>query len=697
MASSAAPAAPQSFMEIWNTHNKAVEREIDIIIAKAAAGANIPLDPNGNPGVDESQRVRALQTLKRAFLKGVEDITWSEKDIELSATEFVSKFFVHIKGKLKKDASRKNVLQQLLNLRTNEDVRDVFEPLGPGSQCAKAGKVGAPVDDPDCYICGVVMESPPQASPECEHIIPAFTALGHGALITRTFDSEKDDTDIAELFRREYAYSHQCCNRVKSDYLWIKFKGKIDDPDGIPQFEVNYQELNTVLNKLPGYSGYDCETIKQGKNWKNKGWVPSRKTFIVENYLNPMMEAINANVNANQYSSLAYHAHYRWKQVNALSQLTPAVLAAFFLDQDADAAQRQQAATAAAAAAEAANNTQNITEVVAKKRLSFLLKPEYLKGIFLKVYESATNKPGDPDRSSRNAGLKVFYGTITTPTLSGIIGNFSENSIITKQNELITQLYAHYKAQLTNQGYAFPPDTAAAGGKRRMKGGAELIYNSDADTELIKLLNEDIAATAKTESELSNLPPAEVFESSSGKWWIDTESAADAMESEDGAAASSAASVTGSPPRGSTPPPSAPPSQAEIFTPPARPFPGSPSSASTESDIADPKAASAAAAAAPARTADYQLTQPGSVTRSRKRYPSASAASASAAPVSTSAASAAPDPAAGLKRRQPLPLSLPGRVVRRNFPGGLRFTIRRRSETRQTKKNRRRKVIEVSV
>jgi len=666
-------------MEIWNNHNKAVEREIDIIIAKAADGAGVNLDPNGNPTV-ESQRVRALQTLKRAFLKGVEDITWSEKDIELSATEFVSKFFVHIKGKLKKNGD-KNVLQQLLGLRPNEDVRDVFEPLGPGSQCAKAGKVGAPVDDPNCYICGVLMGVDGQASPECEHILPAFTALGHGALITRTFDSEKDDTDIAELFRREYAYSHQCCNRVKSDYLWIKFKGKIDDPDGIPQFEVNYQELNTVLNKLPGYEGYDCKTIKAGQRW-DKEWVTSRKRFIVDNYLNPMMEAINANVNANQYSSLAYHAHYRWKQVNALSQLSPAVLAAFFLDQDADAAQRQEAARAAEAAAEAANNTANINEDAAKKRLSFLLKPEYLKGIFLKVYESAINKPGNVDRTSRNAGLKVFYSEkITPPKLpDDVRGNFSENSIVTKQNELITQLYAHYKAQLKTQGYTIP-DTAAAGGKRRMKGGAELIYDSEADTELINLLERDIAATAATERELSKiLPPAKDFESSSGNWWIDTESAADAMESEDDAAAA-AASVTGSPPRGRTPPPSAPQSQEPLFTPSLPALPGSPSAASAESDAA----ASASAA--------YQLPQAGRVTRGKK-YPAApDTAAPDTAAAAPDTAAAAPAPVSGEKRRPP---PLPG-VIRRIFRGGFRFTIRRRSESRQTKKNRRRKVIEVNV
>jgi hypothetical protein len=678
-------------MEIWNNHNKAVEREIDIIIAKAAAGADIKLDPNGNP-TDESQRVRALQTLKRAFLKGVEDITWSEKDIELSATEFVSKFFVHIQGKLKKDPRGKNVLQQLLNLSPNEDVRVVFEPLGPGSQCAKAGKVGAPVDDPNCYICGVKMREKGQASPECEHILPAFTALGHGALITRTFDSEKDDTDIAELFRREYAYSHQCCNRVKSDYLWIKFKGKIDDPDGIPQFEVNYQELNTVLNKLPGYEGYDCKTIKAGQGW-NKEWVTSRKRFIVDNYLNPMMEAINANVNANQYSSLAYHAHYRWKQVNALSQLSPAVLAAFFLDQDADAAQRQEAARAELAAAEAANNTENINEDAAKRRLSFLLKPEYLKGIFLKVYESATSRPPEDNalRGSRNAGLKAFYNKkITPPKLPDVRGNFSENSIVTKQNELITQLYAHYKAELTKQGYAFPPDTAEVGGKRRMKGGAELIYDPSADTELINLLERDIAATAAAEIELSKiLPPAEDFESSSGKWWIDTELAA-AMESKDDAAAA-AASVTGSPPRGRTPPPSAPRSQEPLFTPSLPALPGSPSAASSESDAA----ASASAAS--------QQPLPGRVTRSKK-YPAAAAsaaapdtaaaASAAAPDTAAAASAAAPAPAAGLKRRLE---SLPGRAVRRGFRGGFRFTIRRRSDTRQTKKNRRRKVIEVSV
>jgi hypothetical protein len=45
----------------------------------------------------------------------------------------------------------------------------------------------------------------------------------------------------------------------------------------------------------------------------------------------------------------------------------------------------------------------------------------------------------------------------------------------------------------------------------------------------------------------------------------------------------------------------------------------------------------------------------------------------------------------------PPPPSAVGVGDKRKLSGGLRFTIRRRSETRQTKKNRRRKVIEVSV
>ena len=126
--------------------------------------------------------------------------------------------------------------------------RGVFEYVNPEAQCnnvlkkkkmeldsaegKKALQENQPAKDlannPNiCYLCGTVMENGVQDM-ECEHILPILAAASNlyiyntklkEYLADQTlFDAKKTMSQILNL---EYAWSHQCCNQLKSDFNFL--------------------------------------------------------------------------------------------------------------------------------------------------------------------------------------------------------------------------------------------------------------------------------------------------------------------------------------------------------------------------------------------------------------------------------------------------------------------------------------------
>ena len=213
------------------------------------------------------------------FKARIKNITWSESDRTLSATEFYRKFLAntldpHAVGK--------------------DNFRDMFEHLGPVAQCAAAEKFIARMTTYDwntCYICGHPIHDVYNPLPgnrvihatrECEHILPAFTALGFKALIQKTQNARNNDSPFYEY---EYANSHKYCNQTKGDDLWIACVNGI--------FAVNDQVLLNTFADLVRKTNHDAMEVKALWNPKRQVFTANRIQHIKLAYLNPLINLIN--------------------------------------------------------------------------------------------------------------------------------------------------------------------------------------------------------------------------------------------------------------------------------------------------------------------------------------------------------------------------------------------------------------------
>lgn len=69
-----------------------------------------------------------------------------------------------------------------------------------------------------CYLCGRAIQ-PGEPTMECEHVLPVITALSHIWLAQERIATYTNEE--RKILRLEYAWSHKCCNRFKSNYDFI--------------------------------------------------------------------------------------------------------------------------------------------------------------------------------------------------------------------------------------------------------------------------------------------------------------------------------------------------------------------------------------------------------------------------------------------------------------------------------------------
>jgi hypothetical protein len=219
------------------------------------------------------------------FKKNVEKITWNDSDMTLSPSKFISKFFA---GLSLVDATSGSGGKQ-------KTVRDLYERISPTSQCAAVEKRFVPVIDWNiCYICGTEIldrynpRSPgnnggthPHSSRQCEHVLPAFTALGYDGLIQTAKLPEVYDAEIEQFHRHEYAESHECCNQVKSDDLWITYSHN----NG--KYEIDDAALKSTLTEIKRASTHDCPNVDR------RFTVNVRAEEIKRLFLTPLVTLIN--------------------------------------------------------------------------------------------------------------------------------------------------------------------------------------------------------------------------------------------------------------------------------------------------------------------------------------------------------------------------------------------------------------------
>jgi len=192
-----------------------------------------------------------------------------------------------------------------------ENARGWLEPSTPQTQC---GNVIPNWRENDlCYICGLPFGRDPGNSPECEHILPVFQASCFLTLyksnygrrptedVYRTISDEKEKHRIDNLWKEmdmEYAWSHRCCNQLKSDWSFLKYNNE----EGV--FEFDEKTCKILLDGIAkGRNLFAKDTTKsrdycsnianvlKGQNYKT--WLNARIESIFERQIRPICNYLN--------------------------------------------------------------------------------------------------------------------------------------------------------------------------------------------------------------------------------------------------------------------------------------------------------------------------------------------------------------------------------------------------------------------
>jgi hypothetical protein len=264
--------------------------------AAAALAGNFP-----NDSLEFNKKIKF-------FEDALSTISWTDNDITLSPTEFYNKFFAYCL----------NIRSLLGNPKANW--RDLYEHIGASQQCAAAARKlnEIIIDWNTCYICGqkILDQYNPEAklyahdTRECEHVLPAFTALGYKGLI-QTSKIDVLPGDVLQFFKYEYANAHRCCNQIKLDDKWIMY----DERDG--QYKTDTDMLTATLTNIHREKQkYDCKNI-DFKIKSTNDFVTARRAFIVRNFLDKLLAIINRD--KTDYGDL-FDLNIRIKQVSALKE-----------------------------------------------------------------------------------------------------------------------------------------------------------------------------------------------------------------------------------------------------------------------------------------------------------------------------------------------------------------------------------------
>jgi hypothetical protein len=154
-------------------------------------------------------------------------------------------------------------------------LRSLIESLSAASQCDQT--VGRLKNLPDirCYICqGLWVAN--SVTMECEHIFCIGLAIEYFGLVRSTFLSDEQKLFLSIL----YAWSHRCCNRLKSNMSFMKL-----NPNYTPGrnnffmfHELNAAKLlNTIYNNE---HSHDCKIVIDRGKINKQNFVKSRTEGI---------------------------------------------------------------------------------------------------------------------------------------------------------------------------------------------------------------------------------------------------------------------------------------------------------------------------------------------------------------------------------------------------------------------------------
>ena len=445
-------AAADIFDKLWYSHLKAIDRQLDIIMASLKR----------NPGTQGAT--------KEAILAKLAGVSIRNTNISMKPTDFITTVFGMTSD-------------QLLEAADVANIRKLFETSSTDTQCGNAGKFGADTFRHVCYICNTPIHdglNPPiqHSSRECEHILPAFAALGHGGLITSAILNDPNligDPRAQEIFKNEYSYAHQCCNQIKHDDLWIGY-----DPEkpGVKSLTPKVSAVQQTLTKIGrvleagSKSSYDCNVGSPSP--KVGAAVPGRAMAIKNQYLLPLVRAISANMDQ---SAEACYAKYRFRQIQAIAD----ILARKLLGRDIPAPRAPP----------------KVSFSVVLNELHELILPGMLFNTLASVIDKQENNLDDliplviefssevlrRKISNRGSGsIRIIYETLLDRKAvyeacqSVVAGNQPDNFDYDTASKIISQGSEAISSELTRQLQALPRDVRSLAEVRNrldsMRGGA---------------------------------------------------------------------------------------------------------------------------------------------------------------------------------------------------------------------------------
>lgn len=151
----------------------------------------------------------------------------------------------------------------------DDDWRSILSPLDNQSQCIRAlnippkGTNIAVYQDsgqaPNCYFCETTIkpDRSGQQRMECEHLLPILTALRLWDLMHRIEKGDELDKADTEFFAMIYAWSHRCCNQIKSNFDIVAYSSVSK------KYIVHVDVIQNILTEIdnPRNPKYDCAKI----------------------------------------------------------------------------------------------------------------------------------------------------------------------------------------------------------------------------------------------------------------------------------------------------------------------------------------------------------------------------------------------------------------------------------------------------
>ena len=164
--------------------------------------------------------------------------------------------------------------------------------------------------DKNCYLCGIILVNGNKYEPKhCEHVLPVFAAIGHLWLTFNRITTYS--VEEIETLKKEYAWSHECCNLVKKNTEFIKIN---HDRNG---YELDDDGLTTYYTDLQESKSYDCHVLHaelEGIDFTPKKGIRLK----VETRLQGILAIINKNIQ--NFGGLdTYHLFIKLKILSAFT------------------------------------------------------------------------------------------------------------------------------------------------------------------------------------------------------------------------------------------------------------------------------------------------------------------------------------------------------------------------------------------